>query len=212
MYLARDPFSSSTPLQLLGNAITALSKQDDEWPNFGFVNLSIIIYDYCINYYYSSDILAAQATVLLRYGSLCTHQSGGSKHSKIEYESLEAAMGVLEQALQKYVLITSLYVIFYCFSFCISNLLSSFKQIGCVPQIVTTLIILSRLVTDNVETLTTALMLSNAIEREEDGREEEGEEGRESELELLSKAMELLLQAQEYAYALMDATVVTTIF
>lgn len=35
MYLARDPFSSATPLQLLGNAITALSKQDDEWPNFG---------------------------------------------------------------------------------------------------------------------------------------------------------------------------------
>jgi hypothetical protein len=152
--------------------------------------------------------LEAQAIILQKYGYLCTYQIGGSKTSKIEYEALEAAMGVHEQCLVKCVYHSLFPFPTYSLFF------RSFKQLGCIPQLVSTLLSLSKLVTDNLQVLTSALMLRDTLVREEDeeGEEGEGEMSLDSDvspsLELLSKAMELLLQAQEYATHLMAVTVV----
>ena len=82
-----------------------------------------------------------------------------------------------------------------------------------------TLLSLSKLITDNLHILTSAVVLRNALAEDEGGRNEGGEKDErgtaESDaspsLELLSKAMELLLQAEEYANGLMEATVVITL-
>ena len=65
-------------------------------------NLNVTSILICFSFLYRASILAAQATLLLKYGSLCTYQIGGNIQIKLEYESLEASMGVHEQSLQKY--------------------------------------------------------------------------------------------------------------
>ena len=37
-YLARDPYSTAKPLRILGNALSCLNKQEEEWPTFRFLH------------------------------------------------------------------------------------------------------------------------------------------------------------------------------
>jgi hypothetical protein len=47
-YLAQDPYSTAKPLKLLGNALSSLNKQEEEWPNFRY-NISLFTFlFYCL--------------------------------------------------------------------------------------------------------------------------------------------------------------------
>lgn len=84
--------------------------------------------------------------------------------------------------------------------------LFSFKYLGCVPQLVATLLTLGKLIVDNLLILTNELLLKNAMN--DDGTFYPVDSEYSPSHELLSRAVDLLVEAQQYAQSLISATVV----